>query len=90
MTTTRPPVTMDELWRIAEDALRGEAFLRRKCGRLMQRLQQLLPIKEAVLEWLAAQDDPDDYGYRIDYAHDQLKARARTLDEQRRQKEQAP
>lgn len=75
-------VTMQELERIASEALDREKAL-------TARLAQLLPIEEAVLEWLAALDDPEDYGYRIDDAYDTLKARARILDEQRRQEEQA-
>lgn len=78
----RETVTKDELWKIASDALTREA-------RLLRRLEQLLPVEQAVLEWLAALDDPEDYGYRIDDAYDTLKARARILDEQRRQEEQA-
>lgn len=54
-------VTMQELERIASEALDREKAL-------TARLAQLLPIEEAVLEWLAALDDPEDYGYRIDDA----------------------
>lgn len=74
-------VTMQELERIASEALDREKAL-------AARLAQLLPIEEAVLEWLWAQDDPDDYGFRIEAARDELEARVRILDEQRRQEEQ--
>jgi len=76
------PLTMQELEKIASEALDREKAL-------TARLAQLLPLEEAVLEWLWALDDPDDYGYRFEYAYDELKARARILDEQRRQEEQA-
>lgn len=59
----RPPVTIDELWIVAENALKREVALQHKVNRLMERLEQLLPIEAAVLDWLEAQDDPDDYGY---------------------------
>lgn len=87
MNGTFGPVTKDELWQIASEALEREAATRKREILLQMRLAQLLPIEEAVLEWLAAHEDPEDWGYRVDDAHDELKARARALDEAKRKEQ---